>query len=436
MPKFNSFVYDIGAASPPDVISQYCYAYFRLSPEYKEEGPSFGFDWVRTGDATDYVAHDEPYEGNVGRNYEEGFIEATDVDDIDAIFRKDDGMFDALCRSYSPGGITLFPSSSGGIERYHTPVLCIYPNNTAEPAKLVLELNIKRSPNYIYLRYDEDTFEITGGDLLTCGPGKHLYELEIVCKKELQEQMYIYVLADDDRSSANLVGLMRIWCNCKAYRRTVKLLVVKVKFMESDAPDAQVFTGETENIKKSLRQFLPHALIKPDITEIDCDMGFKVDFAARILRYNGNMSIIAYDETEGEEDAEDCIISLEDYFKDYLKSIFVDVTPYHGIIISLGAELSTMTLKGGIGTLGGYNAGWYIILGSVRNFNVPAHETLHLLGISHPFNNTHMDGTMTEFTYKSCITDNIMDYSHFLGIKMVNWWEWQWLRARQKAAPE
>lgn len=435
MPRFNSFVYDVAATYTPNVIRGDCYACFRLSPDYKEEGPPFGFDWVRTGDATEYVAHDIPYEGNVGRNFKGQYTLPTNKDDFIVNLRKDDRMFDALCGSYTPGSITLFPSATGNIKKYHTPVLTIYPGNTAEPAKLVLEMNITKAPNRVYLRYNEDVLEITGGDSLPSEPGKHTRELQIVCKKELNKDMYIYVLADDKKKTENLIGLMRVWKNELSHRRGIKILLLNVKFMESDAPDAQAFTGEPEVIKKSILHYLPHAFIKPAFTEMDYDMGFEPDFVRRLVRYNGLTSIVAYDEAEGTA-AADPLVSFDEYFQNYLKRALKKSPKYDAFVISLGVTLCVTGSDGGFGEVEGYNGGRYAFLGPCRFFNAPAHEVLHVLGLSHTFNNVHLDETPTAFTYRAQITDNIMDYSHMVGVKLLNWWEWQWKKARERAIPE
>lgn len=440
MPQFNSFVYDTSVAYTPDVIRGDCYAIFRLSSEYKEEGAHFGFDWLRTGDALGYVKHDVPYLNNVGRNFK-GFIRFPEhSDDIDINFREDEQMYQSLRHSYLPGNISIFPSATGRREDYHTPVLSIYPKDkVAEPAKLVLEINIMKEPKHIHLSYDKTLFDIQGADSLPCEPGKHKCNIEITCQMEIQTDVYIYVLLENDKGEDKLAGIMRVWKNDKSSRKSLKVLLINTKFLESDEADSPVITGNPDIIKASLEQFLPHALIKPTIQELDCDLGFNLEFRKRLIRVNGELCIISYEESEalGPSSCNNsCIQSLDDFFIDYLAKLNINTLDYHVFIISLGLKLCMLSNDGGIIEQGGYACNQYVFLENVIRKSIPVHECLHVLGLNHTFNNKHNDGQLTDYTYKVGITDNLMDYAHLFGVKMVNWWEWQWIKAREKLPPE
>lgn len=435
MPDFNSFVYDVSAASPPHIIPSDCYAYFRLSPEYKKDGPPFGFDWIRTGDALDYVAHDVPYKGNVGRNFTETMEVAECDDEVDLDFYPSPVMYDKLCASYAPGFTILFPSRTGNMEIYHTPVVTMYPDNSLDPVKLVLELNITKPPKRIYLNYDEDIFQITGIDSLPCEPGQHKCDIQIVCKRESNKELYIYALSEDDKGEERLAGIIRVWRNDKAFRRIIKVLVLNVKILETDEPDTVVFAGGSELIKASLNQFLPHALIKPEFTEMDCDLGFTPELTSRIIYIEGVANIISYEESYTTP-GPDSITPLDIYFKDYVSSLSIDDTQYNVIVVNLGLPQCILQDNGELIVQEGYSYYQYVFLENKMSLCTAVHETLHALGLSHTFNNMHKDNSPTDYTYKPLITDNLMDYSHLCKIRLVQWWEWQWKKARENTLPE
>lgn len=313
MPKFNSFVYDVILAYTPNIIKKECHAYFRLSPEYREKGTHFRFDWIRTGDASDFVAHDASYKEIVGRHYNDLRESALNATCTENNFIQDGDTYKALCCSYTPEDIIIFPSPRGKIEKYHTPpVVSIYPNNSATPTKLVLEINISKSPQRIYLNYEKDLLEINGADSLPCNIGKHLCYIEVTCKKEIDRDIYIYAVSKHAGSAENLIGLIRVCRNNKAYRKSINVLVVNFKLLESEDEDTLPISGNTEIIKKSLNQYLPHALITPFIDEVELDLGFGLEIIKGILKQNGENLIITFEEVETSgEIGRDSILPLD-----------------------------------------------------------------------------------------------------------------------------
>lgn len=426
MTNFNSFVLNISTAYTPDVIREDCYAIFKFSPEYKEDRAHFGFDWIRTGDALDYVAHDITYEGNVGRNFKGITRFPENSDDIDINFREDTQMYEPLCRSYLPGNISIFPSTTSRKENYHTPILVIYPKEkVAEPIKLVLELNILKKPKHIHLSYVKSLFEIQSAESLPCEPGKYKYDIEIPCKREIYREVYIYVDHDSDSKDKKLAGIMSVWRNGKPFRRSIKVLVLNVKFFESDDVDTSVITENLVIIKESLNQFLPHVLITPVINEIECDIGFNLEFRKRLIRNDGQLSIITYEESDALDSIdinESCIKPLDSFSDDYLTNL--NTPDYHVIIISLGLKLCMLSGDRGIIQQGGYSYRKYVFLEHGTRKNVPVYECLHVLDLNHTFNNIYNNVKITDYTHKVSITVNMMDYAHVFGVKMLNWWEW------------
>lgn len=437
MPKFNSFVYDVATVYTPNIIKKDCLVYFRPSPEYKEKGTPFGFDWVRTGDATDYVAHDIPYKDIVGRHYNRQGDLAERGTNTESNFVPDEEMYKALCRSYLPDEIIIFPSSKGCIEKYHTPVMTIYPNNVATPAKLVLEINISKPAQQIYLKYDENLFTINGADSLPCEVGKHLCDIEIICTKAFKRDLYIYAVSKESDSDENMVGLIRVWRNDKAYRKSINVLLVNFKFLISDDVDAIPLEGNVELVKESLNRYLAHALITPVFEEVELDLGYDVEIRKRIIRHNGIDSLITFEQAEtlGVIDP-DSILPLDAVLGLYYIDTNMNTSSYHVIIICFGCGLCMLGMDGGIAEQNGYSCGKYVCIDKDSGIDVPTHEVLHSLGLVHTFENYNHNNSVSRFTYRYGHTDNIMDYCHLKGIKPVSLWQWQWVRARMRAAPE
>ena len=58
------------------------------------------------------------------------------------------------------------------------------------------------------------------------------------------------------------------------------------------------------------------------------------------------------------------------------------------------------------------------------------HELLHAMGIEHTFDNN------SKFTFEQNTTDNIMDYSHQVGIDRISTFKWQWQIAKSNVDKE
>jgi len=52
------------------------------------------------------------------------------------------------------------------------------------------------------------------------------------------------------------------------------------------------------------------------------------------------------------------------------------------------------------------------------------YELGHALGLPHTFNGN--EGKGAKYTYEDGKTDNIMDYSHVIGVKLQSFFHWQW----------
>lgn len=438
MPNFNSFVYDLIAAFEPDIINGHCYASFILSPQYKQEGAPFGFDWIRMGNYTNYIAYDEAYKGNLGRNFSsiEGDKLATNRNSTNIFFMEDPEMYSELCRSYMPGSLRVFPSVDGKLRSYHVPVLSIYPytGNPDDIAHLILEIDITTPPEEIYLEYDQTLLEIKGAEELETEYGVQTISISVKCIKEFSEDQYVRVIAVNKKGKKRNAGVMRVCKNAENFRRQIAILAINIKFLPSMEEDAIPYCGNCEILQKSLTKYLRHALITPLITVEEVDLGYKAGLESRLINHNGTVSLID-DKEKSDGTLDKTLISIHKLLLYNIMHI-PGTYCYDIIIFSIGTRLCSIKRGNEYRFVSGYNINKIITLSSDHTFSTPTHEVLHALGLSHTFNNTHLDDSPTDYTYYIYSTDNIMDYSHLHNIVRMNLWEWQWKKARFGAHPE
>lgn len=439
MPKtFNSFVYDLKAVFKPEIINGMCIGYFRLSTVYQGIGAPFGFDWVRTGDATDYVEFDEPYKQHVGSYYSTS-PKGTKGTDSKRVFTPDPEMYAKLCRSYPIANIHIFPSPSGKQSLYLVPVLSIYPYSGKEKdiAELILELHITKSPSKIQLIYNTTYLEITGTENIPTSIGEHRIELSIKCIQEFSEDEFIRIVSFNSKGKKKGAGLIRVCKNSQNHRRELAVLLVNVKYLSSDEADAIPMAGDTREALGGVTHYLRHALITPLFKTIDLNLGYQKEICERVTIIKGQRFLIIRkkiknDKGKLERDSETSSIEL--YLSNHLEEI-LDIKYYNVVIFCFGESL--VGADGGvINHLSGHSTEKYVSLKKHYKGVTACHETLHILGLSHTFKSIHMDGSPTDFTYEQFKTDNLMDYSHQKGVKRTNLWEWQWKVIRTKGYPE
>lgn len=436
--KFNTFVYDLIAAFDPDIINGNCCANFILPPRYKDEGAPFGFDWVRKGNYTGYVGYDVPYKGHMGRNFSDvnGDVLATDVNLTDIYFKEEPDIYSKLCRSYPPANLKIFPSVNGRLQSYNVPVLSIFPytGNSDDIAHLLLEINITTSPREIYLEYDETFLEIQGAEDIDTEYGVQTIEISVKCIQELPEDQYVRVFSVSQNGKKANSGLMRVCKNSKKTRAELQIMLINIKFLSSPEDDAIVYCGDTDLAQKSLTKFLHHALITPNITVEEVDLGYKGGLESRLTEYMGSPVLIKdVQKSDGQVDPN--YIRLHELLLGNIMHI-PDLFRYNVTIFCVGTDLCSILYDGSTKFYSGYQINKVIMLAKDILLATPAHEMLHALGLSHTFNNMHLSGLLTDYTYEIYATDNIMDYTHHHDIARVNLWEWQWKKARIDLEPD
>lgn len=432
MPKtYNSMVYDLQAAFQPETINGMCIGYFRLSTIYQGIGAPFGFDWIRTGDAKDYVEFDEPYEQHLGRytTNEENYVSGKKRKASKGAFLPDPKMYSKLCKSYPIANISIFPSPSGRRKLYLVPVLSIYPYSGQDEdiAQLILELRITKSPSKIQLIYDTLYFEITGNENIPTNTGEHRVEISVKCIKEFPVDEFIRIVSYNSKGKRRNAGLIRICKNDKNHRRKLDILLVNVKYLPSQDEDSIPFAGSANEAQAGITYYLRHAFITPMFDTMDLDLGYQEEMCQRITIIEGRRFLIIRKKIKADtgklvRDNETQLIEF--YLAEHLEKIR-NIDNYDVIVYCFGENLLGIDC-GQFNQLSGHSIEQFVSLKKNYKGATACHETLHTLGLSHTFKNTHKDGTPADFTYEQYKTDNLMDYSHHKGITRTNLWEWQW----------
>lgn len=435
MSRFNSFLYDLIVSHRYSIISSSCIAKFKLSARYKEDVAPFGFDWVRTGDSTDNVEVDIPYEEIVGNYYEDESKKSKCAKGGKGkYFSPSQHMYKRLYKSYQPGNVVLFPSPTGKIEPYHVPVISIYPYDAAVnphvTAYLTLETEISEDIKEIHLEFDKTYLQIEGADTLHTEQGKYTYEIGIKSIKELKKDHYIQVIATDNKGKRKKAGMLRVWKNAEKHRYSLHILLVNVKFVTSRSFNATVTQGDTTRAEEYIKRFLQHAFITPRFDTMDLDLKFDNEIINRLRHNQGIGYLLCYKTSKGEngkKNLDKTFPHIVTYLQDKLKAL-KDITKYRVIVFCTGVHLYEQADKE-IEELNGYCVNNLAILREFYPGATAAHETLHALHLSHSFDRKRSIWQNLA-TYKIYTTDNVMDYLPTKTRLLINWWKWQWKIAR------
>lgn len=437
---FKSFVYDLKAHFNPEIINGMCYGKFRLSPEYKNDGAPFGFDWIRTGDAKEYVECDRPYSMHVGRYYEKDGNVAVDMSagHSELLFISDKKIYKNLCNSYPIPNIKIFPSPDGSQTPYHVPVLSVYPysGKDRDIAKLVLELNIIKSPAKIELEYNTEYFEINGAENIPTQKGKRKIKLSIKCIREFAEDEYIRVASFNSKGKRKNAGILRVCKNKKELRRELSVLLVNTKIIVSNKEDAIPLVGNVKEAKAGIAYYLRHALMNPQFDTIDLDLGYQDEFRKGLRRVNGTrvLAIKKFKTIDNVTKIDQTFVPIHRIITDHLKQIR-NIENYDTIVYCIGEALGRFVDKT-VTFLSGVTVDNCVLLKKDYAGVTACHETLHTLGLAHSFSNTNFTGDeLLNFVYEKYRTDNIMDYLSDQNYR-TNLWEWQWKLIRTKGYPE
>jgi len=328
-----------------------------------------------------------------------------------------------------------FMAVSGFVSRgYHVPVLTVMPGEERK-AKLLMMVCIKDEPfdsDFLRFEYNMDVFKLdpdpttlVTGDI-TDTPNDltkwQRVEFDLECLKEFSEDEYINVYCNSPEKGVEnyLCGKLRILANDISHCTIEKVVFVEVtadignrrrtgKFSSNDIITLEnvlrqgyVFMSKDIEIEKYPQVELNLA---PWITEfknnhVDNSTNPRTikDDNNRLLRFLNEKLDYAYNNT----------------YRDYIK------------IYSINEEFPGIA---GFSVPGETNA---CIFFEGSDADTVPHELLHSLYLEHTF--THKDVAKffpdvknALFTYEAMETDNVMDYSHIVGMRVKSTFYWQWI---------
>lgn len=358
---------------PPKVLVN-----FRTGNGYKGE---FGFDWLRMADTG--KPGDVFYKDIIGSYATGSFVQS-------------DAEYVKLGKKFE---MPQHPIKAN--DKYVVPVLTLLPN---KKATLTLKVEIKDSDaKKIEYKYDKTFFKLNKTEVShkTVGKKELASDLTIECIKEFGTDQFIEVEAD-----SKFAGKLKVMANDKAHRYKADIVFVEVKVNIGNG----VTTGSSTGEKVLLEKYLNQALIKPNIITKPLNLTadsvlnstYKLTIGSTVFKINDISGIHAHLRAEFNK--------VHSGYGNYFKVFFFN---------EAGGEILSTGYQGYNGAAESINSK-AVVLYNTHNTSTTTHEALHAMGLYHSFSDSG------DFTLEKNKTDNIMDYSHNVGINRISTWQWQW----------
>lgn len=203
-----------------------------------------------------------------------------------------------------------------------------------------------------------------------------------------------------------LCGAIKLLPNDISHQRKISVVFISVKTNISGMPLMGIAPSSTAEVD-ILKKYLGQAYVKADVITETLDLidslTQKTDNRYLSCCQQINGQYIGVDYSKRNELQEFLLIKTPNKYEHYFKIFFIpDRCP----------------------GLNGFSSGdKFTVCFSTALAETPSHELLHSLGLPHTF-----DGSTSraKYIYQDGKTDNIMDYSHFVGVSRHSLFHWQW----------
>ena len=444
-PSTTAVAVSAGGKIKPEIYGEaHCMVEFRPSPEYQGD---FGFSWFRKGDlqsrhgvysreserlekkidTLNYPSNDHDFAEIMGHHYASETVGGQTVEYIvqdgnssstHSLFKKDTQMY----HNHSLDYYRILMKNMDE-QKYHIPYMTIRKDIEAE---LSLHITVREKPEKLIYRFDNPAALSEG--YMTINGAAAPYEdisppsetgdtpdmtktIKIKCLKEFSKPLWFEVYAKaKDSEDEHLCGAVYIFPNDLLHQRKINVVFFNVKTIINGKEEQWGFAKNDMSRSDTLAKYLGQAYIIPEITIEELNL---VDKTTGVTNADYLACCIQDTTVQG------AYTSIDPDKKNDLKKFLLQVTEekYDNCfkIFFIGDRCPRSN--------GFSSGGKFTVCFSSAMLSTPAHELGHALGLPHTF-----DGSTSraKYVYEDGMTDNIMDYSHLLGIDRHSFFHWQW----------